>query len=158
GAPLPRRSRRHRRRADEARRLREGRHRRRDRLRARPAGEARRRRRGPRGPATVRRVRLRARTRGMKLLPADGFGSAELAAAATAGYEGYFVPVHVDVKTFEFMTGAWDIDRARSRIAVDDGATVGIAMLGVRGDRGWIGGLGVVPPRRRDGIGRALME
>src|SRR5205085_1520052 len=41
-------------------------------------------------------------------------------------------------------------------IAYELGLTVNL--LGVRGDRGWIGGLGVVPAARRRGLGRALME
>ena len=53
----------HRRRPDEARRERQGRHRRRDRVRARAAREADRRRRDPRGPTSVRSARLRARAR-----------------------------------------------------------------------------------------------
>ena len=54
---------RHRRRADEARRLGPGRRRRRDRLRARPAGEARRRGGGARRPPAVRPPRVRPRAR-----------------------------------------------------------------------------------------------
>ena len=37
-------------------------------------------------------------------------------------------------------------------------ASVGLVNLGVRGERGWIGGLGVVPSARRRGVGRDLME
>ena len=94
----------------------------------------------------------------MKLLPAAAFGSTQLAATFTAGYEGYYVPVNVDERAFEFMVGAWDIDLTRSRVAVDAGTPVGLCMLGVRGARGWIGGLAVVPARRRDGVGRSLLE
>ncbi len=35
---------------------------------------------------------------------------------------------------------------------------MGLVNLGVRSDRGWIGGLGIVPEARRQGFGRALME
>src|SRR4051812_50146435 len=56
------------------------------------------------------------------------------------------------------MVDAWDIDLDRSRVAVQDRTPVGVTMLGVRGDRGWIGGLGVLPADRRGGIGRALVE
>lgn len=94
----------------------------------------------------------------MTIVPADTFTRAQLATLFTAGYEGYFVPVHVDETTFTFMVDAWDIDLARSRVALRNGEHVGIVQLGVRGDRGWIGGLGVVPSERRRGTGRALME
>lgn len=94
----------------------------------------------------------------MKLVAADGWPDEELAQLFTAGYEGYFTPMHVDAPTFRFMVDAWDIDLAKSRVALDGDEPVGIANLGVRDDRGWIGGIGVVPQARRRGVGRFLME
>lgn len=94
----------------------------------------------------------------MTIVPADTFDLAALAALFTAGYEGYYVPLHVDEQALTFMVGAWDIDLSRSRVALRGEDRVGVAMLGVRGERGWIGGLGVVPGARRSGVGRALME
>jgi ribosomal protein S18 acetylase RimI-like enzyme len=90
----------------------------------------------------------------MNLVPADQFSYAELAELFTRGYEGYFVPMHVDEPTLRYMVDGWDIDLARSRVA--PGA--GLANLAVRDDRGWIGGIAVVPEKRRHGVGRALME
>lgn len=90
----------------------------------------------------------------MTVAPADGYSLAELAALFTAGYEGYFTEVHVDEQTMRYMVDTWDIELARSRVAPG----VGVCNLGVRGERGWIGGLGVVPSERRHGVGRALME
>ncbi len=94
----------------------------------------------------------------MRLVPADGYPDEELARLFTAGYEGYFTPMHVDAPTFRFMVDVWDVDLAKSRVALDGDEPVGIANLGVRGDRGWIGGIGVVPRARRRGVGRLLME
>jgi len=94
----------------------------------------------------------------VNVVSASSFGTAQLARLFEGGYEGYFVPIHVDEATFAFMVDAWDIDHDRSRVAVQDRTPVGVTMLGVRGDRGWIGGLGVLPADRRGGIGRALME
>ena len=90
----------------------------------------------------------------MKLVPSDQFSLAELADLFNRGYEGYFVPMHVDEPTLKYMVDAWDIDATRSRVA--PGA--GLCNLAIRGDRGWIGGIGVVPEERRKGVGRALME
>jgi ribosomal protein S18 acetylase RimI-like enzyme len=90
----------------------------------------------------------------MNLVPADQFSYAELAELFTSGYEGYFVPVHVDEPTLRYMVETWDIDLSKSRIA----PAVGLANLAVRGDRAWIGGIAVVPAERRNGLGRALME
>ena len=94
----------------------------------------------------------------MKLVPAEALSRPELATLFTAGYEGYFVPVNVDEATLAFMVSAFDIDLARSRVAFDGDEPVGLAFLGVRGEHGWVGGIGVVPAARRSGVGRALME
>jgi ribosomal protein S18 acetylase RimI-like enzyme len=90
----------------------------------------------------------------MMLLPADSLSIDELAALFNAGYGGYVVPFHVDAEQLANMIAAWQIDLARSRIAPGEG----VALLGIRDERGWIGGLGVVPEARRRGVGRALME
>ncbi len=90
----------------------------------------------------------------MNLVPSDRFSDAELATLFTRGYEGYYVPVDVDESVLRFMIDSWDLDLTRSRVAPD----VGLCNLGVRGDRGWIGGIAVVPAHRRQGVGRALLE
>ena len=94
----------------------------------------------------------------MTIIPADRFELAQLAEILSAGYEGYFVPLHLDEAALAYMVDAWDVDLARSRVALRDGEPLGIVNLAVRGDRGWIGGLGVVPAERRHGIGRKLLE
>ncbi len=90
----------------------------------------------------------------MTLVPSDQFSYAELAELFTRGYEGYFVPMHIDEGTMKFIVESWDIDLDRSRVAPGEG----VAILGVRGERGYVSGLGVVMDARRKGLGRALME
>jgi ribosomal protein S18 acetylase RimI-like enzyme len=90
----------------------------------------------------------------MNIVPADSFSDAELADLFTRGYEGYYVPVQVDDAALRFMIESWDIDLSRSRVAEG----LGLCNLGVRGDRGWIGGIAVLPAARRQGIGRSLLE
>lgn len=94
----------------------------------------------------------------MRLVPASELPVAELAELFTAGYEGYFAPMRVDEAALASMIDAWDIDLGRSRVALEGDERLGIANLAVRGDRSWIGGIGVVPEARRRGIARALME
>ncbi|MGZ4353731.1 MAG: GNAT family N-acetyltransferase [Gaiellaceae bacterium] len=94
----------------------------------------------------------------MNLVAGNTLSVAELAELFTRGYEGYYVPMSVDEPTMEYMLDAWDIDLTRSRVALDGEERVGVANLGVRGERSWIGGIGVVRSRRRHGVGRALME
>jgi GNAT superfamily N-acetyltransferase len=79
---------------------------------------------------------------------------AELAALFTAGYEDYFAPVQLDEASMTYIVDSWDIDLSRSRVAEG----LGICNLGVRGDVGWIGGIGVAKDERGRGIGRALMN
>jgi ribosomal protein S18 acetylase RimI-like enzyme len=94
----------------------------------------------------------------IELRPAAEWDAAELAALFTAGYTGYEFPIHFDEAAFTAMAAVSDFDLELSRVAVRGDAPVGIVALAVRGDEGWIGGLGVVPEERRGGIGRVLME
>jgi hypothetical protein len=78
------------------------------------------------------------------LEPASGRSAAELAALFTAGYDGYFMPVTVDEATYRFMARSWDFGLDASRVAFDGEQPVGICKVGVRGEEGWIGGVGIV--------------
>ena len=90
------------------------------------------------------------------LRPASAFTNAELAALFTAAYEGYAIPFTVDEPTFTFMMDAFDLDMDQSLVAVEDETAVGLANLGRRGRRTWLGGVGVAPARRCEGIGELL--
>jgi GNAT superfamily N-acetyltransferase len=96
------------------------------------------------------------------LRPSTDFTSAQLTELFTAGYEGYFVPMKIDEAGFDQMADVLDFDLACSRVALDGDTPVGLANLGLRGPRTWLGGIGVTPPARRRGIGeqltRALMD
>ncbi len=91
------------------------------------------------------------------LEPASARSHAELAEIFNAGYEGYFTPFNVDEAAFRFMVEAWDDDLDASRVAVVDGEPAGICKLAIRGDSGWIAGIGVAVPHRGTGVGEALM-
>ncbi|HEY3961499.1 MAG TPA: GNAT family N-acetyltransferase [Gaiellaceae bacterium] len=90
----------------------------------------------------------------MTIVPADRYSFEALADLFNRGYQGYGVPIHIDEPAMRDIVEAWDIDLSRSRVAEE----AGICNLGVRGEFGWIGGLGVIAEKRRQGIGRALME
>ncbi len=94
----------------------------------------------------------------VELRPASSLPASELAALFTRCYENYFVPVQVDEATLELMARTFDLDADAGLVAFDDGEPVGLVNLGVRGELGWIGGLGVVSEARRRGLGRRLME
>ena len=82
----------------------------------------------------------------------------DLAALFTRAYEGYEVPVHMDAGAIEFMEETFDLVPSCSRIAWRGEVSAGVAMLGVRGESGWVGGMGVVPEARRSGVGEQLMR
>jgi ribosomal protein S18 acetylase RimI-like enzyme len=94
----------------------------------------------------------------MQLEPASRYSYAELAETFNAGYEGYFTPFNLDEAAFRLMSTAFDDDLDASRVALIDGAPAGICKLAIRGDRGWIGGIGVAAPHRGTGVGEALMR
>jgi ribosomal protein S18 acetylase RimI-like enzyme len=92
------------------------------------------------------------------LRAASSLPRGELAALFTRAYEGYAVPMQIDEATLDFLVRTFDLDPDAGLIAFSAGRPVGLVNLGVRGERGWIGGLGVVPEARRQGLGRTLME
>lgn len=87
-----------------------------------------------------------------------GLSLEAMAEAFNAAYEGYIVPVHVDSAWVTGHLAGNSIDPANCWMAEEDNRIVGIGLLGLRDRRGWIGGVGIVPERRGQGVGRALME
>ena len=94
----------------------------------------------------------------LELSPASELGLEGLATLFNAAYEGYPVPMHIDAGAVEFMLEALDLAPEHSRVASRAGEPVGLAMLGVRQARGWVGGMGVVTAARRTGVGMRLMR
>jgi ribosomal protein S18 acetylase RimI-like enzyme len=92
------------------------------------------------------------------LEPASGRSHAELAEIFNAGYEGYYTPFSLDEAAFRYMSTIWDDDLDASRVAVVDGAPAGICKLAIRGERGWIAGIGISPSHRGRGVGEELMR
>jgi GNAT superfamily N-acetyltransferase len=94
----------------------------------------------------------------VELVPASRVERAVHATVFNEGYSDYFVPFHIDEPALANIVESWDVDLHRSRIAFQAGEAVGFANLAVRGSESWIGGVGVVPSARRQGIARMLME
>jgi ribosomal protein S18 acetylase RimI-like enzyme len=92
------------------------------------------------------------------LEPASSRSYAELAEIFNAGYEAYYTPFNLEEEAFRFMSRIWDDDLDASRVALVGGEPAGIAKLAIRGERGWIAGIGVAVPHRGKGVGEALMR
>jgi ribosomal protein S18 acetylase RimI-like enzyme len=90
--------------------------------------------------------------------PAESFTSDDLSVLFSRAYAGYYLPSRVDAAGFDSMVVEHDIDLSASRVALVRREPIAFALLGVRGDRGWIGGMGVVPEHRGRGTGLAVMN
>ena len=70
----------------------------------------------------------------------------------------YYLPVWIDAAQFARMCIVEDIDLRKSVVALNDDTPVGIALLSLREDVGWVSGVGVLASWRRQGIARRLVE
>jgi ribosomal protein S18 acetylase RimI-like enzyme len=71
----------------------------------------------------------------------------------------YLVPMPMNADRLAEYIRDFDVDLPRSCVArTDDGQVLGLGMLGVRENLGWITRLGVLPNTRRSGAGAALMD
>ncbi len=93
----------------------------------------------------------------IKFITADSVDLETVVSIFNAGYEGYIMPVKV---TTEWMTQNLKQNGTQltlSSIALVDDKPAGICLLAKRGTAGWINAIGIAPPFRRQGIGRASM-
>src|SRR5579884_812793 len=95
---------------------------------------------------------------GIEFRPASTLSLGERTSLFNAAYEGYLVPMHLEESALALMDETFDLDLDASRIAYREGEAVGLANLAVRGEDGWVGGVGVVVAARRTGVGEALMQ
>ena len=92
-----------------------------------------------------------------EIVPASTLEPEALAALMDSVYSDYHLPMHVDLAAMRFMVASFDLDLDESRVLVENGRPLAIALLGLRGERAWIGGMGVVPDARRRGLGERAM-
>lgn len=80
---------------------------------------------------------------------AEGFG---------ACFSEYMVPIASDIHSFEQRVRHDHIHLTDSHVVLRDGRLVALALVARRGDLSRMAALGVVPPLRRSGLGRALTQ
>jgi len=78
--------------------------------------------------------------------------------ALNDAYADYLVPIHLTPTSLQHLIERESVVMSASRIAMHGDTVVGMGLLGVRQPRSWIGGMGVIPDYRRQGIARRLME
>lgn len=71
----------------------------------------------------------------------------------------YIVPMPMNAKRLAEYVHQYDVSLEHSLVALNQAAQIaGIGMLGVRGKRGWITRLGVIPSRRGVGLGQYMVD
>lgn len=93
----------------------------------------------------------------IQIHPADSVPREDLLNALNDAYADYFVPIHLSAEAFDAMIRRESVRLPASRVAVSGDQVVGMGLLAARRQRGWVGGMGVIPAYRRQGIGRQLM-
>ncbi len=92
------------------------------------------------------------------LISAQKVSAGDRARLLNSAYVDYPVPLHLTAEQMTAIDRFYAIDLARSVVALVGDEPVGMALLAVRGRRGWVSGVGVIPAQRRRGIGHALMR
>lgn len=80
------------------------------------------------------------------------------AAAFTSSFEGYPIAAVVDATFLARRVRYEQHDLLNSLVAFEGAEAVGMAVLAMRGERGWCGGFGVVPRWRGRGLARRLLS
>jgi GNAT superfamily N-acetyltransferase len=95
----------------------------------------------------------------MHLVPAASLELDALVELFNDAYSDYAVPLRLDRDLLDFTVEVCDIDLGASQIVLaDDGRPAAFSFLALRGDEGWIGGMGTAPAHRRQGLGEAALR
>ncbi len=89
--------------------------------------------------------------------PASDFPPGELAELMTRGFEGYFVPIHINQVTLLRLIGRDSVDITASHVALADERPVGLALIARRGWTSRVAGMAIVAEWRGRGAGKYLM-
>ena len=82
----------------------------------------------------------------------------EAAALINHTFQDYTIVINETGTGFVNRCANNDLDLSRSPLLYVDGEPAGLALLGIRGRRGWLGGMGVKREHRGLGLGRMLLE
>lgn len=94
----------------------------------------------------------------MNILPISDIDFIDFANVLNEAYQDYFVPLNMSPESLQARVIQDAIDLKMSCVAREDGRLIGVGMLAHRGERAWIGGIGIVKAHRRKGIGRQIMN
>ncbi len=91
------------------------------------------------------------------LAPASEFSVEQLTLAFNRAFTGYYLPMAQTPAGLTEMMRENDVRLDVSLALLVDGAMEGIGLVALRGERGWIGGMGVGPQWRGQGLGGQLL-
>ncbi len=91
-------------------------------------------------------------------VPASNFPLPDLVKLLNQGFEGYFVPIRIDMPDFLIMLRKDGTDLTASRVLIIDDVPSGIALIARRGWTSRLAAMGVAKERRGLGAGSWFME
>ena len=94
----------------------------------------------------------------LKLVPLNTLSFERLSYLVNQAYEDYYFPIWMDEPHLREMCYQEDVDLARSVVALDGDKHIGLALLSIRGDQGWVSGVGVLPAWKRRGVAREMLR
>lgn len=94
----------------------------------------------------------------MQLIPANRFTFQQLTEAYNQTRVDYLVPMPMNEARLREYVHAYDVTLSDSCVAMRDETMLGLGMLGLRAQRGWVTRLGVLPSGRRQGMGQTILE
>ena len=92
------------------------------------------------------------------LTPASDHLLPDLVQTLNRGFEGYLVPIHLDISQFLTMVHKDSIDLTASRVLSVDGKPEGVALIARRGWVSRLAAMGISKEMRGQGAGSWLME
>lgn len=95
---------------------------------------------------------------GYQLQPATSVTLGDLVEAINSAYSDYFVPLKFNEQSLAAFIDREALDLDAGVVAIEDGKIIGSCMLGIRDGAGWVGGMGIIPSHRGQGVGRAIMN
>ncbi len=93
----------------------------------------------------------------LRFIPASSLSLESFADLFTRSFENYFYPITMTAATFAVKTRSDQLDLHHSVVLMLNDTLVGQATLGLRGDKAWCGGFGIVPEHRGKHFASALL-
>ncbi len=93
-----------------------------------------------------------------KFVPAADVSLVTFTGLLNRTYSDYYVPLDMTASHMRRRIVRDDIDMQSSVVVMDDDYPIALGMIARRGAHAWIGGVGVLPNYRGQGIGRQIMH